>query len=54
MVNQLSLMFKKKFKNPPSLLVNFLVVQLNKIPLFPKDLITLRVIPEPLLNVSFH
>ena len=56
----------RKFKNPPSWLVIFLVVSFNKIPLFSKDLITfiisfisllVRVIPEPvtyyLLNLCF-
>ena len=55
----------RKLRNLPSWLVFFLVVSLNKIPLFSKDLIDfiiyfvlliVRVIPEPvmysLLNVS--
>ena len=52
----------RKFKNPPSWQVIFVVVSFIKIPLFSKDLITfiiyfislfVRVIPEPLLNVKF-
>ena len=47
----------KKFRNPPSWMVIFVVVPFNKIPLLSKDLITfitsfislfVRVIPEPL------
>ena len=49
----------RKLRNHPSLLVIFVVVPFNKIPLFPKDLITFiipytfRVILEPLLKVIF-
>ena len=46
-----------KFENPFSWLVIFLVVPLNKSPLFFKDVITLiifgRVFPEPLFDVNF-
>ena len=54
----------RKVKNPPSWLVIFLVVLLNKIPLFSKDLITFiicfislfvvnRIIPEPVNDEFF-